>query len=441
MPFACAKAVCTTFCASIAGALIPIFGPDFPSLCISPDAPEHGRMQIDPMIVMESAREAEMFRRMYANAASVAANSHLTSQHQQHHSQHHHAQIHHYSHGPALPSPTSIPSPRLDRRGLPRYDGSPQEYDDQRLAFEERMRFKHGSDNPYRLASEPEVHSIPELQHALASHTLARGGMPYSPVSPPRSSSSSDGWTVPAHSAPHQEQAHAAHARPRGAYHYSSAYQETRGFPYASASNPILSAIPRSSHGSQQPEQQHHQHQHQHYHSQHLPHPQPSHLPSRLPPLSSPTTWSTPHNNSTTNNNVYSSKRPAADILQVSGDFDDYSDKSSPTTTVTTSTSTSQEDAGPDHPSAAAAAAAVASSGTDKNAAFLLLNLSVRDQRGQDVRGCSKEAEEEQAQRERSGQRMYGTRGCGPESMSMSPVSGAGGQDGHRSKRRRATSM
>lgn len=418
MPFACAKAVCTTFCASIAGALIPIFGPDFPSLCISPDAPEHGRMQIDPMIVMDSAREAEMLRRIYANAASVAVNSHLTSQHQQHHSQQHHAQMHHYSHGPALPSPTSIPSPRVGRRGLPRYDGSPQDYDSQRLAFDGHMRFKHGPDNMYMVASEPEVHAIPELQHALASHTLARGGVPYSPVSPPRSSGSGSGWTVPIHSAPQQQQQVYTHTRPTGACHYSSAYEETRELPYASASNPILSAIPRSSHGSQRLEHQPHQH------SQHLPHPQPSHFHSRLPPLSSPSKWSAPHNN---NNNVYSSKRPATDALQVSGDFGDYSEKSSPTTTLTTSTSTSQEDSG--HESSAV----VASSGTDKNAAFLLLNLSVRDQR-QDVRACKEEVRE-------SGHRLYSTRGYGPESMSMSPVSGSGGQDGHRSKRRRATSM
>ncbi|PSR92158.1 transcription regulator HTH, apses-type DNA-binding domain-containing protein, partial [Coniella lustricola] len=62
MPFSCAKAVCATFCASIAGALIPIFGPDFPSMCISPDAPEHGRMTIAPSIIADAAHEAELFR-------------------------------------------------------------------------------------------------------------------------------------------------------------------------------------------------------------------------------------------------------------------------------------------------------------------------------------------------------------------------------------------
>lgn len=434
MPFTCAKAVCATFCASIAGALIPIFGPDFPSLCISPDAPDHGRMQIDPMIVMDSARQADMFRRVYANAASVAANSHLPPQQQQHHNQDHHSQMHHYSHGPALPSPTSIPSPRLARRALPRYDGSPQDYDRERLGFDGRMRFKHGPEDPYTMASDLEAHTVPKLQHALASHTLARGGMSYSPISPPRSSGSGAGWTVPVHSALHPEQAQYP-SRLSSAYHHSNAYQETHDLPYSSASNPILSAIPRSSHSNQRLDHQPHQH------SQHVPHPyaqaqaqappppppqqQLSHFPPCLPLLPSPSTWESPHRNTNIRN---SSKRPAADILQpVSGEVDDYSDESSPMTTVTASTSTARDESGPEP-------LAVASSGTDKSAALLLMHLSVRDHR-QDVPGGKEKVRE-------SGHRAHGARGCGPESMSMSPVSGSGGgQYGHRSKRRRATSM
>lgn len=98
-------------------------------------------------------------------------------------------------------------------------------------------------------------------------------------------------------------------------------------------------------------------------------------------------------------------------------------------TTVTVSTSTAREDSGPE-PSAV-----VANSGTDKTAALLLMNLSVRDHR-HDVPGGKEKARE-------SGHRFIDApRGCGPDSMSMSPVSGSGGgQDGHRSKRRRATSM
>ena len=72
MPFECAKAVCATFCQRIAGALIPIFGPDFPSLCTPADTPEYSRMVIDPAIVQHAAREASEFRRMYSNSGPAA---------------------------------------------------------------------------------------------------------------------------------------------------------------------------------------------------------------------------------------------------------------------------------------------------------------------------------------------------------------------------------
>ncbi|PVH75447.1 hypothetical protein DL98DRAFT_575047 [Cadophora sp. DSE1049] len=67
MPYSCALAVCTTFCSHIAGALIPIFGPTFPSLCVPPEAPEHGRMIIDIQTVHEATAEAEAFRVQYSS--------------------------------------------------------------------------------------------------------------------------------------------------------------------------------------------------------------------------------------------------------------------------------------------------------------------------------------------------------------------------------------
>jgi hypothetical protein len=75
MPYQCAKAVCATFCHHIAGALIPIFGPSFPSQCIPPTAPEHGRMIIDPAIVIQSTGEADHFRRVYANTVTSAGDT------------------------------------------------------------------------------------------------------------------------------------------------------------------------------------------------------------------------------------------------------------------------------------------------------------------------------------------------------------------------------
>ena len=67
MPYQCARAVCATFCHHIAGALIPIFGPDFPSLCIPPGAPDHARMIIDSAIIGQSTREADYHRRVYSS--------------------------------------------------------------------------------------------------------------------------------------------------------------------------------------------------------------------------------------------------------------------------------------------------------------------------------------------------------------------------------------
>ncbi|KAI8687016.1 HTH APSES-type domain-containing protein [Fusarium sp. Ph1] len=70
MPYQCARAVCATFCYEIAGALIPIFGPSFPSDCVPRDSQGFGRMVIDSQIVVEAAREANIARRMHLNAAA-----------------------------------------------------------------------------------------------------------------------------------------------------------------------------------------------------------------------------------------------------------------------------------------------------------------------------------------------------------------------------------
>lgn len=72
MPYACALAVCATFCHHIAPALIPIFGPSFPSRCVVPEAPEHGRFSIDPAIVIECTKEAERYRSLYSSSSSHA---------------------------------------------------------------------------------------------------------------------------------------------------------------------------------------------------------------------------------------------------------------------------------------------------------------------------------------------------------------------------------
>lgn len=62
MPYQCARAICATFCHPIAGALIPIFGPDFPAICIPPGTPDYARMVINRQIVIDATQEANTWR-------------------------------------------------------------------------------------------------------------------------------------------------------------------------------------------------------------------------------------------------------------------------------------------------------------------------------------------------------------------------------------------
>ncbi|OBT66160.1 hypothetical protein VE03_05076 [Pseudogymnoascus sp. 23342-1-I1] len=75
MPYPCAMALCATFCANIAGALIPIFGPDFPSQCTPNESPLCGRMVIDPSVIIHGTKEAIAFR----SAAILCPTSNPTS--------------------------------------------------------------------------------------------------------------------------------------------------------------------------------------------------------------------------------------------------------------------------------------------------------------------------------------------------------------------------
>ncbi|KAK4125937.1 hypothetical protein N657DRAFT_283758 [Parathielavia appendiculata] len=70
MPYACARAICATFCHKIAGALIPLFGPQFPSECIPDKAHGHGRMIINPDIVAQAKSEAAALFRPSAGLPS-----------------------------------------------------------------------------------------------------------------------------------------------------------------------------------------------------------------------------------------------------------------------------------------------------------------------------------------------------------------------------------
>ncbi|KAB8242834.1 hypothetical protein BDV35DRAFT_383654 [Aspergillus flavus] len=63
MPFEAAKAVAATFCWNIRHALTPLFGLDFPSLCVPPtNTSQYGHMLIDREIVQKATETAHYYR-------------------------------------------------------------------------------------------------------------------------------------------------------------------------------------------------------------------------------------------------------------------------------------------------------------------------------------------------------------------------------------------
>jgi hypothetical protein len=62
MPYQAAKAVAATFCYDIRWALTPVFGNNFPSMCLPPGDPNFGKFLIDPAIVQYCTSETKRFR-------------------------------------------------------------------------------------------------------------------------------------------------------------------------------------------------------------------------------------------------------------------------------------------------------------------------------------------------------------------------------------------
>lgn len=76
MPFEAAKAVSATFCWKIRYALTPIFGLDFPSMCIHPrDRALYGRMTIDPAIIDKATETANLYRMLELRRTPVSVQS------------------------------------------------------------------------------------------------------------------------------------------------------------------------------------------------------------------------------------------------------------------------------------------------------------------------------------------------------------------------------
>lgn len=59
MPYACARAVCSTFCYTIRWALTPVFGPSFINDCLTPENPDFNRFKIAQQLVRDAAQEVE----------------------------------------------------------------------------------------------------------------------------------------------------------------------------------------------------------------------------------------------------------------------------------------------------------------------------------------------------------------------------------------------
>lgn len=76
MPFEAAKAVAATFCWKIRHALTPLFGNDFPSLCIHPRERTRertfGRMVIDQAIVENATERANLYRILELRGSPVS---------------------------------------------------------------------------------------------------------------------------------------------------------------------------------------------------------------------------------------------------------------------------------------------------------------------------------------------------------------------------------
>jgi hypothetical protein len=63
MPYQAAKAIAATFCYDIRWALTPVFGNDFPAMCLSKQDPRFAKFLIDPAIVQYCTKETDRFRR------------------------------------------------------------------------------------------------------------------------------------------------------------------------------------------------------------------------------------------------------------------------------------------------------------------------------------------------------------------------------------------
>lgn len=74
MPYDAAKAIAATFCYKIRYALTPLFGLDFPEMCVNPlDRVRYGHMIIDPAIVQKSTEMANYYRMLELRSPALSS--------------------------------------------------------------------------------------------------------------------------------------------------------------------------------------------------------------------------------------------------------------------------------------------------------------------------------------------------------------------------------
>lgn len=73
VPYACARAVCLTFCWEIRWALTPVFGPSFVTECLPPDNPGYKRFKIDGTVIRAAQREADEWRLQASRSVTPAS--------------------------------------------------------------------------------------------------------------------------------------------------------------------------------------------------------------------------------------------------------------------------------------------------------------------------------------------------------------------------------
>lgn len=80
VPFDAAKALAATFCYKIRHVLVPLFGPDFPSLCIHPhDRTRFNRMVIDRSVIQRATQKASYYRSLELRLSPFSTSTNNTS--------------------------------------------------------------------------------------------------------------------------------------------------------------------------------------------------------------------------------------------------------------------------------------------------------------------------------------------------------------------------